>query len=624
MILRALIIEVRGEYNFFIFFKESKYESVFEENNIFYSRKLILSNAPQYKEHNAFILDLGLKQSSLVERRTILEFKDTLSNKDKKFYDTLTAPKLKELLVKRFMMLFCSVEKLPSILIEEYQDGKLIDSQSISKEYMPEVDKELEFSVFYSEVDPTNKRIRETNEKEEFVVTAFKIPSDELERNQIKLTSKGQVLEKPNLKLPFLNGEDTIFNQRYLFLLSSSFIDTEEGDERGEITLLSASEFRKQEEDNLFTEKAILIDSIQDNLNTTIINSYPEIKIKSEDKIREIEELKQMFLLNEDVLSEIASSISINDTTEDILNKVYKKQAQHTAKGDAIIKEQIDSLNKLNPISEDYKENLMKYADSLAREIPLQNRTILTQYVARRGLVLNLFDKALNRQLDIQSDEEGRRNDEEILHNIIFKRGSNDSKSSDLWMINEDYVLYSGASEIKLGNLELNGDNILKSDSELTKEQLDHKNSLNLRKYQNRLDTILFPDEGKCIILEYKSPNSLLTDDLNQIKRYATVIHNYCKDEFNISNFYGYLIGERIDILNLRTEEPDYREAPGYNKYYYKPHTAISGFWGKENGSLYMEVITYKELLGRAYNRNSVLFEKLNINFNESPNGVPF
>lgn len=615
-----------GRIQFLHFFKESVYESVYKENDFSYRRRLILSNMPKYQSNNAFVLDFGAQElrSKSIDRKTNLELKDAQADKDVKFYNALTALKIKDSFLKHFMMLFCSVESLPKIVIEEFQDNKLVDTQSISKDDIPVIDKSMNFSVFYSEVEPSSKYIKETNDKEDFVVTAFKIPPQGLEKNQVKLTSKRQVLEKPSLKLPFLNSEDTIFNQRYLFLLSSPYLDSEEGDERGVVPLLTASEFKKQGENSLFAEKAILIDSLQDNFNTTVINSYPEIKVKSDDKIKEIEELKQMFLLNEDVLSEVVNSISINDTAEDILNKVYRKQAQNAAKGDAVIKEQIDNLNKLNPIAEDYHESLAKYTDIITKEIPLQNRTALTQYVARRGLVLTLFEKALNRKLDMQSDETGRKKDEEILHNIIFKRGSNDVKGSDIWMINEDYVLYTGASEIKLGNLELNGELILKPDTELTDEQIAHKTSLNLKKYQNRIDTILFPDEGKCIILEYKSPDSLLTDNLTQIRRYATLIYNYCKDEYKFTTFYGYLIGERIDILNLQTDEPDYKEAPGHNKYYYKPHSSVPGFWGKDNGSLYMEIITYRELLGRARNRNGLLFQKLNVDLNQSDDDVPF
>ena len=42
---------------------------------------------------------------------------------------------------------------------------------------------------------------------------------------------------------------------------------------------------------------------------------------------------------------------------------------------------------------EKYSEELKKEVEELVRTIPLQNKTSLTHYVARRKLVLDLFDK---------------------------------------------------------------------------------------------------------------------------------------------------------------------------------------------------------------------------------------
>jgi hypothetical protein len=72
----------------------------------------------------------------------------------------------------------------------------------------------------------------------------------------------------------------------------------------------------------------------------------------------------------------------------------------------------------------------------------LQNRTALTRYVARRKLVLELFGKIIDEQLAIQQTDE-KSIDEKLLHNLIFQQSSNNPGESDLWLINEDFIIVS-------------------------------------------------------------------------------------------------------------------------------------------------------------------------------------
>ena len=182
-----------------------------------------------------------------------------------------------------------------------------------------------------------------------------------------------------------------------------------------------------------------------------------------------------MYLLYENILQEI--SISINDTPEKILSKVYKVQAQNTAKSDAIIKEELDNIKSLNPKDKNYLSQLAKCADIVTKQMPIQNRSALTQYVARRGLVLNLFQKALNRELEIQK-EDNRNLDESILHNILFQQRTDAVEISDLWMLNEDFMLYTGCSESELKNIKYKDEYLLKRDEELKQEQIVWRDSV--------------------------------------------------------------------------------------------------------------------------------------------------
>lgn len=605
-----------GRIQFVHFFKFSEYDSNYQDNDgSLFNRKLVLSNSPRFGKENAFILDQGniSIEGNTEERRTILTFKEILADKDEVFYSNLTAIKIKEYLLKHYMMIFCNLKKLPEIIIEEYVDSELKNTLSILKDDIPSIDKTLEFSTFYSQKSTDGKSLVETDKKEVFKVISFIIDAGSLDRNQGRLTSKGQILREPTLDLSFLSPEDKISNQRYLFLLSSDFINLLEGDERGTIELLTSKEFL--EDNNVYTrdQKIILLDNIEQNFNETIINAYPEIQVKNEKKLTEIETLKQMFLLDENILKEI--SISINDTPEKILSKVYKVQAQNTAKSDAIIKEELDNIKSLNPKDKNYLSQLAKCADIVTKQMPIQNRSALTQYVARRGLVLNLFQKALNRELEIQK-EDNRNLDESILHNILFQQRTDAVEISDLWMLNEDFMLYTGCSESELKNIKYKDEYLLKRDEELTQEQIVWRDSLGKKRYQCRIDTILFPDENKCVILEYKSPNVLLTERITQVHNYASLIRNFAKDKFDITMFYGYLIGNGVNEMDLMFNGTGFKPSHD-NNYYYSPNREIEGAWDKKNrsGALYMEIITYDKLLERAFRRNKLLFDKLNIDF---------
>jgi hypothetical protein len=62
---------------------------------------------------------------------------------------------------------------------------------------------------------------------------------------------------------------------------------------------------------------------------------------------------------------------------------------------------------------------------------------------------------------------------------------------------------------------------------------------------------MLFPEEGKCSIIELKNPNVNASEHLSQIDFYANLILNYTNSQFTISTFYGYLIGEKIESRDV-------------------------------------------------------------------------
>ncbi|CAB5496675.1 hypothetical protein THERMOT_563 [Bathymodiolus thermophilus thioautotrophic gill symbiont] len=264
-------------------------------------------------------------------------------------------------------------------------------------------------------------------------------------------------------------------------------------------------------------------------------------------------------------------------------------------------------MDNLDPSNSNYQETLLSEVNELVKQIPLQNRTTLARYVARRKIVLGLFDKIINEQSGIQKSV-SKRIDEKLLHNLIFQQSSDNSESSDLWLVNEDFIYFKGTSEGQLGKILLNDEAIIKDD--LSQEEEKYRSKQEGDAKQKRPDILLFPKEEKCIIIEFKSPDVNVSDHLNQINRYASLINNLSKDTCNFTTYYGYLIGENIDTDDIQDNDSDYISAHHFD-FIYRPYKRIIGKFGKKDGSLYTEILKYSTLLKRAKIRNKVFIDKL-------------
>jgi hypothetical protein len=339
---------------------------------------------------------------------------------------------------------------------------------------------------------------------------------------------------------------------------------------------------------------------------------YKSEDVNVKQKQIEIASLRDMFLLNDETIKR--AKIKPTDDEAIALKKIYEADSKLVAKKDIEIKRRIDALNRLTPNSSDYQEKLNNEVKELVKIIPLQNRTSLTQYIARRKMVLELFQKTLDCELD--KFKNGGQIDEKILHNLIFQQFSNDPEKSDLWLINEDFIYFKGTSESMLKNIKYEDDFILKREDAVSdKDKLSDEEKLYCAKTggndkQRRTYILLFPKEEKCIIIELKAPDADVSEHLNQINRYASLINNLSKDKYNFRAYYGYLIGENIDIDAIEDNDTDFISAHSLN-YIFRPYKRIAGKFGKDNGSLYTEIIKYSTLLERARLRNKIFIDKL-------------
>ncbi|MFY7813943.1 MAG: ATP-binding protein [Chryseobacterium taeanense] len=591
-----------GRVQYAHYFDRTIVKSVFKNTEKNYEREFIVSKHDNFLDQNAIVLHKYCKESSETETGTTINFITLLENSN--IYNGLNAEVLKKELLERYIHYFChNHETLPEIEILFFVHAILKDEQSISDKDIPKFEKSEKIKVKYSKIPAKGKGIDKIDKEEVFTIDAFKIQSSILKENNLKLVSKGEIVEDSGISLQSLASKDTVKGHKYLFLVSGNYIDDRDTNLRGELNIPTKDSFTKSL--NAFSNEEVLLEDIQEEVNNKINSMYPEIEEVKKEHDKQLERLKEMFNLDDQTVKDI--DISINDSESKILEKFYEAEAKKTASVDASIKASIDKLELLDTRSENYNEELKKEVEKLVKTIPLQNKTSLTHYVARRKLVLDLFQKILDKKLKIQSDSETNF-DEALIHNLLFQQSSTNPESSDLWIINEDFVYFKGSSEKQLSKVMIDGELLFKE--KFTEEEEKYLTSLGENRKIKRPDILLFPEEGKCIIIEMKAPDVNAADHLSQIDFYANLIRNYTQDKFQITMFYGYLIGQNIESRDVLGRVSRYEHSYQFD-YLFRPSENVIGFDGRSNGAIYTEVLKYTTLLSRAKQRNKIFLEKL-------------
>jgi hypothetical protein len=313
------------------------------------------------------------------------------------------------------------------------------------------------------------------------------------------------------------------------------------------------------------------------------------------------------------------TTIAFNDKAEEATEKLFETQAKRFSKQIIEIQKTYKELKaleieKLDSTSEQYRSKFSELSNKLLEKIPQQNKDELARYIIRRDMVVDLLKLALNNELAIQKEwaekkakgDEIRQDKEGVIHNLIFKKRMK-GVPNDLWILNEEFVHFNGCSELELNKLEINGEKLLRADVDidaaLKSVGIETGSSLEWRP-----DIFLYPEEGKCILVEFKAPDVEMSKHFDQIQKYAKIIANYSTRKF--TQFYGFLIGEQINPLAI----PDrYKKVPYGNYWVYVSEPINDITTGISIADIYQEIIPLSEIAKRAEIRNRSFAEKLGI-----------
>lgn len=586
----------------------AKYESWYRQEEQYLKRVFTLSKVEDYLNHKSILKLEEEAPSDTEEVKTRLTLYSLREASDKKFYKDKTIDEIKSAILDHYLMQFCAyAEQLPSININYIQYDKVVESRVISKDDIPVPtveDKTIEIPV--SKISEDMKRIELTDDNIPITVKSFKLPSNRVKRNAVKVTCKKELIDSVKIKMSCLPPELSIEDQHYLFLLSSEYFDENIGDTRDAFEILNKTDFKKRAKFYGSITPQILLDDIEEKVNETAVELFTEISEQEEIHQQRLQDLRTTYMLSEEALADA----DINDSVEDILSKAYVYDAKLIAKQDAAYQEKVVQLESLDTTSDTYKDDLEHLVEELTKSIPLQCKESLSRYVTHRSLVLDLFDKLIHKETQVQREAE-RKMDEKLIHNLIFTQHSEDSASSDIWMLNEDYLYYRGYSEHKLSEILIDGKPLFKEI--VDEEEERYLNSLGEHRLTKRPDILLFPSEHKCVIIELKSLEANLSNYLLQITKYASFIRSYTTDDFYIDTFYGYLIGEALEPKDVRAADNDFKYDPKFN-FCYRPSKSIACLWdesGHHDGTIYTEALSFSVMLERARKRNESFKNKL-------------
>lgn len=604
-----------GRIQFLKCFVEAHFYSAYlSKDGCILEREFVFSNSKSFLERNALIRII--KKDILSEKtstRTKLVLKETTSDKVDEFYLNLSVDEIKDELIKHFLPKFLTTSgTIPNILIRQFIDNEEKDSAKITSNDITSPDYEKTFNLNFETWN--GNEFEKSQDTESFTLYSFLMEEKEQEKNILKYVSKGEVSRPINLS--FIKPKRAFSGKRFLFLLISNYLNSLVSEDREKIKFPTRDRIKKKmisSQKEIFEEKYVFEDTLDAAIKKFIINKFPETGEEIKKKDERVEEIKKFFLLKGFNLGKV--NFSISDSNLKILEKMYKQASEAEAKKNIMLFNSLEKAKKLNPADDDYQEQVKRLTEEMTHGTEVKGQFALTSIVSRRKIILEVFEKLLLNTLEHQEQGTHPRVPEEALHNLFFQKHSTSTQSSDMWLFNEEFIYFNGVSEQKLGQLQINGENVLKE--KLSKEEKQYITKQKSDAKEIRTDILLFPAEGKCIIIEFKAPDVKVSEHLNQINRYASLINNLSKDKYEINTYYAYLVGERLDIDDIQDNDSDFQSAHSLG-FIFRPHKRIIGKFGKKDGSLYTEIIKFSTLLDRAKLRNLKFINALGLDESSS------
>ncbi|MFN4185962.1 MAG: hypothetical protein ACK4M6_14390 [Hyphomonas sp.] len=599
-----------GRFQFFHRFKQLEIESVYSAEAGKEYRRLLCDS-------KQFILseETEAQPSSSLTFSKVTMSNPQFSKADKKFYEQFDIDELKSKIVQTFILRFYldsqrPDQSIPDIKIKYTNNGNLVSTRTISTEDIPQPESTDSFEVHYQRINRTSDADLEwtpvLGKTEKIHWAKFKLPADRLARNGAFLCSKDIAIE--SLNIPKIKASDSLDGHRYIAAFYGPILDEADNvsDTVDRFTFPTKQEIEEKAESLEFDpeEEHLLRDEIVSESTRRIPQIFSEYFVALKEQYVDVSQIARAHGISESIAEKLKTKLS--DDEETITRRLYEEHSKQLAKTGFKVKQVFDSLKALAPNKDEYPEELEKKVSELSLLVDKQNKEELSRYVLRREMVAQVLKLILEQSLEVQSEPMplGKRRDPEgLIHDLIFKRKSTTETLNDLWVLNEEFLHFEGTSELPLKKIVTSTGELLLRD---VPDEIITSYGLKL---DRRPDIFLFADEAKCVLIELKAPNVDLSDYLNQLPKYCTLIANF--GTVKITSFYCYLIGENFNPL---TDLNEYEET-------------VSGDWIRSDMKVrsiistdretiakqQIEIIKLSSLYARAHRRNQSFADRLGI-----------
>lgn len=574
-----------GRIQFIKFFETVLIRSVYEEDGKRFLREIEFSGKKQFVKNN-FLVREKLPVETSEEIKTVVKLSDFIDKKDNDLFCSLGLSAIKEAVIEHFIVKGVVESEIPTIVLENNQPESTVIT--INKEEFPHFDKESTINIpLYSSWNTLSENTAPIELK------SFRFNA---KKNSIYISSKGEIVEE--VKLTSIKSKDKFNGTNFVFVATGQIIDENIADSRDTLTLP-----HKKDKDLFDKWPNALYEDVVEYLNDSIVALYPEINDSLEKHREMILEISESFCLDPKLVDSLR--INVNDSNYDFLEKVYRSESEKNAKLDSSLIETKERIKGLDPREKEFTSKVNSIASDISQLIPQRNKEILSKYVSRRKIVLEMIRGILSKNLACQDVD--RNEDEKLLHDILFRQNGDNPIDSNLWVLDDSYLYFQGCSNLRLKDVMLDGKRVfLESIDDLEQEYY----LLNVG--MKKPDVLLFPADGKCIILEFKNPNVDLSTQISQPKQYASWILSFCTDSFRFDKFYVYLIGESFNFRSVRSADGNFIVSPTFDFAYQMNQTVANiSDTPKNDGSLYMEVLKYSSVLERSESRNKAFFDRL-------------
>lgn len=589
-------------------FGEISVKSIYFQDGNFYIRKFS-SNKDDfiYNDEKTKIANTNKFETNLILKHL------RPNKKDKDFYSKLKFNSffswVKTQFALRAYLESAKGKAFPTITIKfSYQIAEN-EEKTIAPSDFPQPSNKGEFSVAYQEPFDDNGKLGwrkvETLKPETFGWCVFSFPANEIDIHGAYLCSKDIPVEE--VKNPIFKKSNGHLGMKMVTAFYGNYLDLPDNVSHSvdSFNIPNKSDI-KEISNSLFNDEGMVyLDDIKEQANNQLRFIYKEIEQAQESAENKVTTLARELGFSSHITLNVIKAVKLSDDDETIIKNLHVEEAKYVADKSNQARKVIEELWKMNPTSNNYQDELEDKTSQLSSLIDAQNKEELSKYIVRREIIADLLDKILKNSLEVQtkklSKEKKNKDKEGIIHDLIFKRKSR-SKLNDMWILDEEFVHFDSCSDVSLDKIKADSGELLLKDiphEEVTRLQL---------KITKRPDIFLFAAEGKCILVEFKAPDVDLSDYLQQMEKYCTLIANYSIKK--LEKFYCYLIGETINAIDVPADyERTVNDTWLREKIRIVAHTEMRNVIAHSQ----QEILKLSDIAVRAHRRNKNFAEKLGL-----------